>query len=100
MTCKSTSIVPEACLFVFSLVFLQLANGSTAEWASGGDPTQQLVWSHGSVDGVLYHQFNLTTQQEFTEIDQQAAWGTWYFSTADADDVRLIWQLLTSQGHC
>lgn len=62
-----------------------------AEWASGGDPSQEIVWSHGSADGVLYHQFNLTTQQEFTEFDQQAAWGTWFFSTADSDGV--TWQI-------
>ncbi|CAN8106452.1 unnamed protein product [Discula destructiva] len=63
----------------------------TGEWASGGDPTQQLVWSHGSSNGVAYHTFNLTQQLVFTEISQQAAWGTWFFSTSDADD--LTWQI-------
>lgn len=58
-----------------------------SEWASGGDPSQQLIWSHGSSGGVAYHTFNLTTQQVFTEIDQQAAWGTWFFSTSDDDGV-------------
>lgn len=66
----------------------EITNSKFSEWASGGDPSQQLVWSHGSSNGVAYHQFNLTNQQVFTEIDQQAAWGTWFFATADSTGVR------------
>lgn len=61
-----------------------------AEWASGGDPSQQLVWSHGTSDGITYHSFNLTNQQVFTEISEQAAWGNWYFSTAESDGVCVL----------
>lgn len=67
---------------------MSFTDSDLSEWASGGDPTQQLVWSHGSSNGVTYHQFNLTNQQLFTEIDQQAAWGTWYFATANSTGVR------------
>ncbi|KAJ4395919.1 hypothetical protein N0V93_000135 [Gnomoniopsis smithogilvyi] len=70
---------------------VQIYLDCTGEWASGGDPSQELIWSHGSSGGVSYHTFNLTTQQVFTEIDQQAAWGTWFFSTSDDDG--LTWEI-------
>ncbi|PSR99008.1 hypothetical protein BD289DRAFT_479794 [Coniella lustricola] len=63
----------------------------TGEWASGYDNTLDIVWDHGSINGVAFHTFNLTNQAVFTEYDQQAGWGTWFFSTSD--DTGLTYQI-------
>ncbi|KAF3760830.1 DUF1793-domain-containing protein [Cryphonectria parasitica EP155] len=70
---------------------VQIYADVTGEWASGYDNTLDIVWSHGSINGVSYHTFNLTDQEVFVENDQQAGWGTWFFSTADDDG--LTWQI-------
>lgn len=65
-----------------------MADDIYLEFASSGDVTQNITWDHGSSSGVDYHTFQLSTQQQFVEIDQQAGWGQWFISTADADGVR------------
>lgn len=68
---------------------LELTTGTLfLEFASGSDVTQDITWDHGSTNGVDYHTFQLSTQQEFVETSDQAEWGQWFISTADEDGVR------------
>ncbi|KAK7739143.1 hypothetical protein SLS53_005779 [Cytospora paraplurivora] len=66
---------------------VQVYMDTTGEFASGSDVTQNITWDHGSTSGVLYNTFQLSTQQEFVELSQQAGWGQWFISTADTDGV-------------
>ncbi|KAF2720917.1 DUF1793-domain-containing protein, partial [Polychaeton citri CBS 116435] len=43
----------------------------------------QKTKSQDSDSGIAYHQIWTTQQQEFVEENQQAAWGTWYYATAN-----------------
>lgn len=90
--CKSIWIAPEVRNERLSpLIFVALevmTNNLITEFASGGDATQNITWDHGSTSGVEYHTFQLATQQEFVELDNQAGWGQWFISTADEDGVR------------
>ncbi|RYP78349.1 hypothetical protein DL771_000534 [Monosporascus sp. 5C6A] len=47
-------------------------------------------WDYDTADGVAYHQFARQEQVEIQEVNQQASWGTWYWSTKD--DKGLTWQ--------
>ncbi|KAI1875575.1 uncharacterized protein JN550_001861 [Neoarthrinium moseri] len=58
----------------------------SGEWASG-DPTALINWDFGTSNGVAYHTFARQDQQEFAEVNQQASWGTWYWSSAEGDVV-------------
>ncbi|KAI1850635.1 hypothetical protein JX265_004345 [Neoarthrinium moseri] len=58
----------------------------SGEWASG-DPTALINWDFGTSNGVAYHTFARQDQQEFAEVNQQASWGTWYWSSAEGDGV-------------
>ncbi|KAI1336792.1 glutaminase A [Xylariaceae sp. FL0016] len=69
---------------------VQLYADCSAEWASG-DLTATISWNHSSTDGVSYHTFAREDQEPLTETNQQANWGTWYWSTSDEDD--LTWQI-------
>ncbi|ROW08173.1 hypothetical protein VPNG_06905 [Cytospora leucostoma] len=66
---------------------VQVYMDTSGEFASGSDVTQNITWDHGSTSGVLYNTFQLSTQQEFVELSQQAGWGQWFLSTADTDGV-------------
>lgn len=56
------------------------------EWASG-DLAAIVTWDYQSADGVAYHQFERQDQQPISETNQQANWGTWFWSTKDVDNV-------------
>lgn len=56
-------------------------SSSTSSTASASGP----VSSTASAGNLAYHKFWRQTQQEFTEDDQQAAWGFWYYATTDVD---------------
>ncbi|KAF3390622.1 Glutaminase A [Penicillium rolfsii] len=52
----------------------------SAEWVSG-DPGTTAQWDYGTADGVAYHKVYRQTQLAFSEINQQAEWGYWYWAT-------------------
>lgn len=56
------------------------------EWASG-DPSAPVQWEVAASDGVLSHKFYRQNQTLFSESNQQADWGSWYWATADTDGV-------------
>ncbi|RYP88555.1 hypothetical protein DL769_000251 [Monosporascus sp. CRB-8-3] len=68
---------------------VQLYADVTAEWASG-DLASVVQWDYDTADGVAYHQFARREQVEIQEVNQQASWGTWYWSTKDVKG--LTWQ--------
>jgi hypothetical protein len=59
------------------------------EWASG-DPTAIITWDYATSDGVAYSTFARQDQQVLSEVNQQASWGSWYWSTADVEGVSLL----------
>ncbi|RYO85211.1 hypothetical protein DL766_009021 [Monosporascus sp. MC13-8B] len=68
---------------------VQLYADVSAEWASG-NLASIIQWDYGTADGVAYHQFARQEQLEIQEANQQASWGTWYWSTKDVKG--LTWQ--------
>lgn len=50
------------------------------EWVSG-DRSAIAEWDYGTTDGVAYHKVYRQTQLAFSEINQQAEWGHWYWAT-------------------
>lgn len=78
----------EPGVFLVAVDLALVANHLISEFASGSDATQNITWDHGSTSGVEYHTFQLATQQEFVELNNQAGWGQWFLSTADDDGVR------------
>ncbi|GLI76787.1 hypothetical protein PoHVEF18_005065 [Penicillium ochrochloron] len=56
----------------------------SAEWVSG-DRGTTAQWDYGTADGVAYHKVWRQTQLAFSEINQQAEWGYWYWSTDAAN---------------
>jgi Domain of unknown function (DUF5127) len=65
-----TSIVLRSPSFLFSFV---------SEWNSG-DRTKMILWSPSSTADVVFHSVTLQTPAEFTEIIDQAEWGTLYYA--------------------
>ncbi|KAF3014023.1 hypothetical protein E8E14_010344 [Neopestalotiopsis sp. 37M] len=65
---------------------VQIYADVSGEWASG-DPAAVITWDTNTADGVRYHTFQRQDQAEFSEVRNQASWGTWYWSTADIDGV-------------
>lgn len=57
-----------------------------SEWASG-DNSATIHWDYGTDAGVAYHTFARQQQNEFKEDSELAAWGDWYWSTADGNGV-------------
>ena len=53
----------------------------TTEWVAG-DHSSVAQWDYGTTsDGIAYHQVYRQTQLLFSETNQQADWGYWYWST-------------------
>lgn len=50
------------------------------EWVSG-DRGTTAQWEYGTADGVAYHKVYRQNQLAFSEINQQAEWGYWYWTT-------------------
>ncbi|KAI1762401.1 glutaminase A [Hypoxylon sp. FL1150] len=63
---------------------VQLYADVSTEWASG-DLSAVITWEYDTADGVAYHQFQREDQEDLTESNQQANWGTWFWSTSDED---------------
>ena len=49
------------------------------EWSSG-DRTQRILWSPTVNDRAIFHKIELQQPENFTEILDQAEWGTLYFA--------------------
>lgn len=56
------------------------------EWASG-DTNAPIKWETSSASGIRSHKFYKENQREFDEDGDNAAWGNWYWSTADQKGV-------------
>ncbi|GJN67884.1 hypothetical protein PLICBS_001926 [Purpureocillium lilacinum] len=61
---------------------VQIYSDVSGEWASG-DNSQMIQWESVAKDGVRYHKFWRKEQQKFTEQNEVAAWGNWYWATGD-----------------
>lgn len=46
-----------------------------------GDRNAIAQWDYGTTNGVAYHRVYRQTQLAFSEINQQAEWGYWYWAT-------------------
>jgi hypothetical protein len=55
------------------------------EWNSG-DRNQVIVWSATSNADVIFHSVRLQTSAVFTEIVEQAEWGTLYYAMQTVSD--------------
>lgn len=52
-----------------------------AEWVSG-DRNAPVQWEYGTTsNGVAYHKVHRQTQLLFSEVNDQAEWGNWYWAT-------------------
>ncbi|RYP52667.1 hypothetical protein DL768_002223 [Monosporascus sp. mg162] len=69
---------------------VQLYADVSAEWASG-DLGSIVHWDYDTADGVAYHQFARQEQVEIQEVNQQASWGTWYWSTKDDEGMTFFY---------
>ena len=78
-------IVPRSPSFFSSFVI---------EWNSG-DRNQEILWSANSNGDVIYHSVTLKTQEVFSEIIDQANWGTLYYAMQTVSDTNLSSFLLT-----
>jgi Domain of unknown function (DUF5127) len=56
-----------------------------AEWNSR-DVNQTILWGVTSNANVIYHSVTLQTQAEFTEVVDQAEWGTLYYAMPTVSD--------------
>lgn len=58
----------------------------SAEWVSG-DRDTIAQWDYGTTDNVAYHKVYRQVPLDFSEINQQGEWGSWYWATDDSDDM-------------
>ena len=63
---------------------VQLYADASAEWASGGRDSI-VEWEYDATETLSYHKFYRQTPQIFTEINQQAEWGRWWWATDGVD---------------
>ncbi|TQS36293.1 hypothetical protein Golomagni_03262 [Golovinomyces magnicellulatus] len=62
---------------------IQLYADISAEWVSG-DRKSVAQWDHGFTnDGISYHKVSRQKQLLFSEISDQAEWGSWYWATSN-----------------
>ena len=60
---------------------VQLYADITGEWASG-DPSAEIEWTFGTTSGGnVYHKVYRETQLLWSETNDQAEWGYWYWAT-------------------
>lgn len=57
-----------------------LSADMSLEWVAG-DHSQVAQWEYGTTGDIAYHKVWKQTQLAFTETNQQADWGYWYWST-------------------
>lgn len=46
-----------------------------------------MAWQHATSEGVSYHKFYRPDQRVFSESNDQADWGNWYWATKDQSGV-------------
>ncbi|GAO18893.1 hypothetical protein UVI_02046080 [Ustilaginoidea virens] len=63
---------------------VQVYSDVSGEFASGDD-NAVVKWETASASGVRSHKFYKAKQSVFQEDGDNAAWGNWYWSTADAN---------------
>ncbi|KAJ5124174.1 uncharacterized protein N7515_007999 [Penicillium bovifimosum] len=56
----------------------------SAEWVSG-DRNAIAQWEYGTTDGVAYHKVHRQTQLAYSQNNEQAEWGNWYWATDVSD---------------
>ncbi|OAA39424.1 glutaminase GtaA [Metarhizium rileyi] len=65
---------------------VQLYSDVSGEWASG-DGQAVIQWNTSTTSGVRNHKFWKQKQAVFQEDGENAAWGSWYWSTRDQSGV-------------
>ncbi|KAJ5233992.1 uncharacterized protein N7469_005758 [Penicillium citrinum] len=65
---------------------VQVYTDISAEWVSG-NRNSIAQWDYGTTDGVAYHKVYRQTQLGFSQWNEQAEWGYWYWATEDGKDV-------------
>ncbi|KAG5990664.1 hypothetical protein E4U54_004051, partial [Claviceps lovelessii] len=65
---------------------VQLYADISGEWASG-DSNAVIQWETSSASGIRSHKIYKQKQSEFQEDGDSAAWGNWYWSTAESQGV-------------
>ncbi|KAK7550004.1 glutaminase GtaA [Phyllosticta paracitricarpa] len=65
---------------------IELYSDISAEWVSG-DRTQAAQWNYTSSGGLEIHQVYKQNQQIFSEYNDQAEWGNFYYATDSGDGV-------------
>ena len=70
MSAEVRTIVLQSPSFLLSFV---------TEWNSG-DRTQTIMWSSTSNADVIFHRVTLKSPELFTEVINQAEWGTLYYA--------------------
>ncbi|PVH87153.1 glutaminase GtaA [Cadophora sp. DSE1049] len=64
---------------------VQLYTDISAEWVAG-DHSSVAEWVHDTTsDDIAYHRVYRQTQLEFSETNDQADWGYWYWATKNSD---------------
>ncbi|KUJ24358.1 glutaminase GtaA [Mollisia scopiformis] len=66
---------------------VQLYVDISAEWVAG-DHSSVAQWEYGSTsDDIAYHRVWRQTQLEFSQTNDQADWGYWYFATSKSESL-------------
>ncbi|KAI0278699.1 hypothetical protein BGY98DRAFT_916673 [Russula aff. rugulosa BPL654] len=65
---------------------VQVYSDVSGEWNSG-DRSQKILWSSTSNADVIFHRVTLQTQTVFTEVIDQAEWGTLYYAMKAGENV-------------
>ncbi|KAG0651856.1 Glutaminase A [Hyphodiscus hymeniophilus] len=68
-------------------LYTDVSAGNATEWVAG-DHGSVAQWDYGTTsDGIAYHKIYRQTQLLFSETNQQADWGYWYWSTKSGSDL-------------
>ncbi|KAG9200530.1 hypothetical protein G6514_006872 [Epicoccum nigrum] len=65
---------------------VQIYTDVSAEWVSG-DVAVTARWDFGSTDDLLYHRVSRQDQQTFSEFNDRAEWGNFYYATDASNGV-------------
>jgi len=63
-----------------------------AEWNSG-DRGHLIKWSATNNTNIIYHSVKLQAPAKFSEIGNQAEWGTLYYAMAKVSDCLSVWRI-------
>ena len=78
---------------------LSFVSSFVAEWTSR-NVNQTILWGLTSNADVIYHSLTLQTQAEFTEVIDQAEWGTLYYAmkTVSASNISVFLLMVYDAG--